>query len=177
MQLAMALVFLLTASGPEKQPSTETAVVPAPRTWRCAIVLQPGEVLVIRGTRREQGRVVLETEEILVGAAAQAGFDVEVRPRGVAAWQVFEPAIEQHLANVQLSRWAPAPRKLEVAFAPVPGANGRSYTLQWLAHIERWDTARKRHPDLPVTTTGGWRVRFVSYAEIKSTAGAASRRR
>lgn len=165
MRIALALSLFLPITAPTARSTAETAFArDASHVGRLAGHLLAGEVLVVRGIRLEDDRVVLETEDVLAGPCAARGFVVTLARRSPTAWQLVEPDLEQYLNGVTLARWLCTPQQIAAEFARAPEGARRRYAFRWSAAVEPWSTVRRRRPDLPEITPAGWRVRIIRYA-------------
>lgn len=138
------------------------------RVVRFSALMAGDELLVVRCERRENDRVVLETEEIHGAAAATRGSVVRLRRIGPDCWQVFDGAAEQYLQGVSIAKWEKAACVLRLAFTPDPLRAQRRYAMTWRATVEKWSDLKARHPSLPAADAPAekWPVRLIAYAAL-----------
>jgi len=138
------------------------------RVVRFSALVADDEVLVVRCERRENDRVVLETEEIYGVAAATRGTVVRLRRIGPDCWQVFDGAAEQYVQGVSIAKWEKASPVLRLAFTPDPMREQRRYSMTWRAAVEKWSQMKSRHPSLPAADAPAekWPVRLIAYAAL-----------
>ena len=106
------------------------------RTFHLSAKCGRDEVLVVHATRWEDGRKVLEIEEVVVPAEGTAAYVIEFTQPAAEYWRVTEPGAEQHLQGVRLGRLHRTVALLDVELVPVPGGAKRTYRFMWEAHVE-----------------------------------------
>ena len=138
------------------------------RGVRFSARLAKDEVLVVRCERRQNGRVVLETEAVFGFSAAAAGLVVRLRRIGPDCWQILDGAAEQYLQGVTIAKWEISEAALDLAFTPDLLRAQKCHAMTWRATTEKWSEAQARHPHLPRADAPAeqWPVRSTNYPAL-----------
>lgn len=122
------------------QASVEVAVNEVRVTLRA--VLAPGERLLVRTTRVEDGRATLVIEEAIAASRGATVQEILFREVAPGVWRGAEEMGEQWLAGVAFVRAVAAAGEARVEFAPTPGGASRGHEVRWRAEV--WTPAEVR---------------------------------
>lgn len=131
---------------------------------------EPDEVLVIHSVRLEDGRKVLESEDVLFAVDGRPRYLVTLVEHGLLDpertehWSIREPGKHQYLQGVVGSRLHQRGSTVEFELQPTAGGAKRRYSFRWEARVEKWRAVKERHAELPpLNPAKSWRHQAVAY--------------
>lgn len=133
-------------------------------------VAEPDEVLVIHSVRLEDGRKVLESEDVLFAVGGRPRYLVTLVEHGLLdperaeRWSIREPGKHQYLQGVVCSRIHQSGSTVEFELRPTSNGAKRRYSFRWEARVEKWSAVRRRHAELPpLGVAESWRHQAITY--------------
>lgn len=128
------------------------------------------EVLVVRSIRSEDGKTVLETEDVLYAADGKPHYALTLiehallDPTRGGHWIIHEAGKQQHLQGVSRTHFRVGAGVAELELSPLAGRARRHYKFHWEARVEKWSDVRARHAELPGLGSGSsWHHQGIVY--------------